>query len=327
MQMESLLSGKFRRYHHLSLIQHLLIPSIVLLNIRDLFLVIAGFFQAFTRLLLWRPDVVFTKGGFVCLPVGWAAWLLRIPLVIHDSDVYPGLTNRMLAKKATAIATGAPLENYPYPMEKSHYVGIPIDASFRVLSDKERAAVKKELGCDPDRPLVSVIGGGLGSKVLNDATVRSSNQILTSASLLLISGKQQYSQLVSQVPQDSAFVLKEFVSNGVADILGASDIVVSRAGATALLELAALRKPTILVPSSRLTWQVKHAATYAAAGAVVCLDETRFDDEADTSYVDAILTLLASPKRRNELGASIAKLATPHAASDMADIIYSVARK
>jgi len=84
-------------------------------NIVDFFKVVGGFFQSLYKLVVWRPDIVFTKGGYVCLPVGIAAHVLRIPLVIHDSDAHPGLTNRILSQWATAIATGAPLEYYQYP--------------------------------------------------------------------------------------------------------------------------------------------------------------------------------------------------------------------
>ena len=79
-------AGKFRRYQHLTKLQHLTIPSVVFPNLRDVFLVFIGIVQSVLRMLLWRPDVVFANGGYVCLPVGWAAWLLRIPLVIHDAD-------------------------------------------------------------------------------------------------------------------------------------------------------------------------------------------------------------------------------------------------
>ncbi|HZJ34543.1 MAG TPA: glycosyltransferase, partial [Candidatus Angelobacter sp.] len=92
----TIIAGKLRRYHHLSAMRQLLWPSLVLSNIRDSFLVVVGFLQSVVKLITWRPDVVFTKGGYVCLPVGIAARILRIPLVIHDSDAHPGLTNRIL---------------------------------------------------------------------------------------------------------------------------------------------------------------------------------------------------------------------------------------
>ena len=120
---QPIFSGKLRRYHTLPLWRQLLRPvTIVFPNLRDIFFVVCGFVQSFFKLLVWRPDVVFTKGGYVCLPVGLAAKILRIPLVIHDSDAHPGLTNRVLSRWATAIATGAPLEYYPYPKKISRYV-------------------------------------------------------------------------------------------------------------------------------------------------------------------------------------------------------------
>jgi len=109
-------------------------------------------------LLLWRPDVMFAKGGFVCLPAGIAARLLKIPLVIHDSDSHPGLTNRILAKWATYIATGAPLHNYPYDKKITHYTGIPVREEFRPYNEEERKEVKRVLGFDESRPLVVVTG-------------------------------------------------------------------------------------------------------------------------------------------------------------------------
>ena len=105
---------------------------------------------------------MFTKGGFVCLPVGMAARVLRIPLVIHDSDAHPGLTNRILAKWASAIATGAPLKHYPYPESISRYVGIPIATEFAPFTDQQRTEAKRTLGLDPNRPLVVVTGGRVG---------------------------------------------------------------------------------------------------------------------------------------------------------------------
>ena len=127
-------AGKLRRYHHLKWWQHLIEPSVLLPNLRDACLVLIGFVQSFFKLLLLRPDVIFTKGGYVCLPVGWAARVLGIKIVVHDSDAHPGLTNRLLAKRAALIATGAPLKYYHYPKDKSHYVGIPISKDFLASS-------------------------------------------------------------------------------------------------------------------------------------------------------------------------------------------------
>ena len=106
-KISSIHSGKLRRYNHLTLLQHFTIPSVVFGNIADFFKNILGVFQAFFKLIFWRPDVIFCKGGFVCVPAGLAAWVLRIPIVIHDSDAHPGLANRILSKFARKIATDA----------------------------------------------------------------------------------------------------------------------------------------------------------------------------------------------------------------------------
>lgn len=325
-RVDTITAGKFRRYRHLSFLQHFTTLSILWPNIRDLFLVIAGTFQSIFKLIVWRPDVVFTKGGYVCLPVGWAARLLRIPLVIHDSDAHPGLTNRLLARHATAIATGAPLEYYSYPEKKTRYIGIPINSDFHIFTVAERKAAKQALDLDPLRPLLVVTGGGLGSKVINDTVLFNLPRLLEHTNVILISGRDQYDELRALAPRDeSRFQLYDFVSTGMVDMLGAADIVVSRAGATTMLELAALAKPTILIPSSRLTWQMKHAKTYSDEDAVVLIDETKLDNATASPLVKAIEQLAGDRRRQLALARNIHAFAKPHAASDMAAMILRAA--
>lgn len=325
---QTVVSGKFRRYSHLTKFQHLTIPSVIFPNIRDTFYVIGGLVQSFTRLLFWRPDVVFAKGGYVCLPVGWAAKLLRIPLVIHDSDAHPGLTNRLLAPAATRIATGVPLEHYDYPPEKSAYVGIPISSEYQKITPQKRHELKKQLGFQPTRPLVVFVGGGLGAKQINDAVALHLDALMDVANIYLLSGSAQYDELRSLTPaDDSRFMLKDFVSHGMPAILGAADVVVSRAGATFLLELAALAQPTILVPSKRLLWQVKHAKLFADEHAALLLDEDRFESADDTSLVVAIKKLLIDEKLRSKFASNLHKMSRPHAARDVAAMIVRASGK
>ena len=327
---EIILSGKLRRYHNLSVWRQLLRPvTIVLPNIRDAFLIVCGFMQSYVKLVSWRPDVVFTKGGFVCLPVGIAAKLLKIPLVIHDSDAHPGLTNRILARWATRIATGAPLKHYPYDKSISKYVGIPINDEFRPLDPKTRVSLKAELGFDPKRPLVVITGGGLGARRLNDAIAKRLDAILDITSVLLISGDKQYDEMRAITSEtDPRFQLHAFVSSGMASILGAADVVVTRAGATTILELAALACPTILVPNSYLTGghQLKNAAAYAEDGAVEVIDEHELTANPQL-LVDLLTTLLTNPDRLQKMSHAFHMFAKPHAASDMADIIVQAVKK
>ena len=291
-------------------------------------MVACGFVQSIFKLAVWRPDVVFTKGGFVCLPVGLAAKWLKIPLVIHDSDAHPGLTNRILAKWATSIATGAPLKYYPYPKEQTKYVGIPISPDFAPKTKIDRRTIKKKLGFDESKPLVVITGGGLGARRLNDVIATELDALLQTTSVLLISGVDQFNELKAITPQnDQRFQLHEFISSGMAELLGAADIVVARAGATTILELAALGKPTILVPNGYLTGghQLKNAAAYEEVGAVVVINEQELDSHPEIMTKE-INTLLGSPDRLEELSKNILACAKPTAASDMADMIISAAK-
>lgn len=320
-------AGKFRRYQHLTKLQHLTTLTVILPNIRDVFLVLFGVVQSLFRLVFWRPDVVFANGGYVCLPVGWAAWLLRIPLVIHDADAVPGLTNRLLAPLAKRIGTGVSLEHFRYPRSKARYVGVAIDPAYRQVSDSEQRKLKRDLGFDETRPLLVVTGGGQGSRQINNAIMYHLAELLELTNVLLLSGAAQYDELLSLTPQDdSRFMLKDFIP-GLPSVFGAADVVVSRAGATALLELAAVAKPTIVIPSKRLIWQIEHVKEFVQEDAVLELDEDEFEKPDDRSLIIAIKRLLDDRELRHKLSNNLHKLARPHAASDMAAIIERVARK
>lgn len=318
---ETIASGKLRRYHHLTLWQHIMWPSLMWQNTVDVFKVAGGFFQSFWKLVWWRPDVIFTKGGFVCLPIGMAAHLLRIPLVIHDSDAHPGLTNRILSRWATSIATGAPLEYYSYPADRAHYVGIPVNKAFRVFTAEEQAAAKRAWKVDPAKPLVVVTGGGLGAKRLNAVTLDVLDKLQQKASVILVSGAAQYDELRAQYPDTKRFQLHSFVSN-MHELLGAADIVVTRAGATTILELAALHKPTILVPNAALTGghQLKNAAVYEEAQVAIVLDEDKTVENPQL-LVNAVNAYLNDPKTTRTMAKRFGKFAKPNAARDVADLI------
>lgn len=296
-------------------------PQILFPNIADLARVGIGFIQSFFKLMRMRPDVVFMKGGYVCLPVGYAARLLSIPIVLHDSDAHPGLTNRLLAPYAKKIGTGAPLEYYNYPADKAKYVGIPIADEFHKYSDDERRQFKAELGFDEERPLVVVTGGGLGASKINEAVLASRHALLESTSVFLISGKAHYESLQSRAASQGDWRLEAFVDSGMARVMSAADVVVTRAGATTLLELAALHKPTIIVPNAMLTagHQLKNAKVYQDNFAAIVMKEEELEIEG--ALVQKISDLLNAPNMLRDLGENFGKFAKPQAAKDMADMI------
>lgn len=326
-RVDRIVAGKLRRYHHLTLMQQLLWPSLVLKNFGDGFLVAAGIVQSIIKLIVWRPDVVFTKGGYVCLPVGFAAHLLRIPLVIHDSDAHPGLTNRILSRWATTIATGAPLEYYHYDATRSHYVGIPVDDSLRPISHGKQQMAKKQWGIDTNYPLIVVTGGGLGAKRINDAVAGALPELLRLGSVVLVAGKGQYDALSGVVPTNSdRFQLHAFVTE-MPSLLSAADIVIARAGATTILELSALEKPTILIPNGKLTGghQLKNAAVYQEKEAIIVVDEDQMEQDPKV-LLDAIEELLRNPKKAHKMAKAFHEFSRPDAAHDMANLILKARR-
>ena len=325
-------SGKLRRYQTIPLWRQLLMLRLVVIpNIIDSVRILRGLVQSLKMLRQWRPKVVFTKGGFVCLPVGLAARMLRIPLVIHDSDAHPGLTNRILARWATAIATGAPVRHYPYPKAITHYVGIPLKTGLKPVTADDQQAAKSSLGFDTTKPLVVVTGGGLGALRMNDATASVLPQLLKRTSVMLVSGTKQYDELAEQLKEHndaSRFQLRSLISKNFLTTLAAADIVVTRAGATTLLELATLGKPTIVVPNARLTGghQTKNAAVYHQADAIELIDDEALEDNPELLRV-AIEQLLDNPDRRAALAKAIHQFAKPRAAQEMAALIVSAGKK
>lgn len=263
----------------------------------------------------------------MCLPVGYAARILGIPIVIHDSDAHPGLTNRLLSKFATRIATGAPLEYYNYPISKSKYVGIPISKDFRKVSEAKQKSYKYEWGIDSDKPLIVVTGGGLGALRLNNAVAETLEVMSKDFNVVLVSGSAQYDELRTLMPRNNKhFQLHPFIAGGMASLLAAADIVVTRAGATTLLELAALAKPTIIIPNAKLVagHQIKNAKVYADAKAAVVLDESKLETDPQLIYKEAkkLTSDKAQMKLISERFYGFAKL---DAARDVANMVIEAA--
>lgn len=322
-----IVSGKYRRYNKLPMWRQLLrFRTIVLPNTIDAIKVGLGVLQSIGKMWSWRPDVVFTKGGFVCVPIGIAARFWNIPLVIHDSDAHPGLANRILSKWAQKIATGAPLEYYRYPKSKTTYVGIPVDNSIGTVTKDKQRALKQKLGLNPDNPLVVVTGGGLGAQRINDATIACRDELTQQASVVLVSGAGHYDVVRKEVGENTdTFQLHGFIAGNMLEYLAAADIVVTRAGMTAIAELAMLKKPTILIPNAYLTGghQLKNAKVYADADAAYIIDEDVLEDSPH-HLSEVVSELLSDPRRSQELAEKIGAFARINAARDVAQLIIDV---
>lgn len=327
---DTVVAGKFRRYHNMPMWQQLArIRTIVIPNIIDAVKIATGTMQSMYKMYRWRPDVVFAKGGYVCLPVGIAARLLSVPLVIHDSDTHPGLTSRILSRWAKAIATGAPLEYYNYPPNKAHYVGIPISSRIKPLSETDRKNTMKELGFSGKRPLIVVTGGGLGARRVNDAILAVMDGVSSVADVVLVTGKALYEEVMDSTENKYSDSLKVIgYTPKLTELMAAADIVVTRAGATTMLELAALKRPTIIIPNGHLTGghQLKNAEVYEKAGAAEVIQESDIDEQP-LMLLDTISRLLNDKRAMIAMSEAIGKLAMPHAARDVASLVIAARKR
>ncbi len=209
-------------------------------NLTDLFRIVAGILQSLWLLLRDRPRVVFSKGGFVSFPVAFAAWVLRIPVVAHESDLSPGLANRLVLPFVQCLCTSFADTTVKRQGVEVIHVGTPIRAE---LLQGDAQLGRQALGLEPDLPLLVVTGGSLGAEQLN-AVVRGALDELTRQFYVFhVCGPDKLSGASVARYQEV-----EYVSQGWGDILAAADVVLSRAGANALFELLALRKRNLLVP-------------------------------------------------------------------------------
>ena len=334
-KIRKVVAGKLRRCTNFTFITYSQNFDVVIKNVIDFFKTIGGLFQSFFRLIANRPDVIFLKGGYVCLPVGVVAHLLRIPYVIHDSDAAPGLTNRVLAKHATKIATGMPLEYYNYPEERAEWTGIPISEEFSPVTEAKQRALKKELGFDEKKPLIVVTGGSQGAQHINEAMREILPQVLKISSVMLIAGRERYPEMLDLKDYEvweegelkTNFRIIEF-SAEMYKLFGAADIVVSRAGASTMTELSSMAKAVIMVPNEKLPGyhQVKNAAAYEKANAAVVVADDKMHEDPEL-LLKAIRRLINHPEERDEISKNLKKFSKDNAAENLANTVISVAKE
>lgn len=317
-------SGKLRRYAHFSWWHYVRHFSIVIANIIDAFKTFAGFIVSMGIIMRFRPNVVFAKGGYVCLPMGFAAKLLGVPLVIHDSDVLPGLTNKILSRYADAIGTGMPLENYTYNPAISEYVGVPISADIQAVTAKMQARYRHDIGLPIDKKIVVAVGGGLGSVVINDAIVACARTLRSQDDILFynVTGAKNIEAAKERSEGLENYIAEPFIYKDMHKVLGAADVVVTRASATTLQELAGLRKAVVAVPARQLGDQKQNAKLFAKYDAIVALQ----DDTLQEELASIITGLLGDERRRDQLADHLHQFAKPDAARDMARLITASAQ-
>ena len=301
-------------------------------NIFGFFGFILGLITCFIRLVpkKARPNVIFLKGGYVCLPVGLIARLFKIPYIIHESDAVAGLANRILMRKAKKVAFGVPLSEEVQEKHPNYvWTGIPVGPEFKPVSLTTQLSLKKAFSFNPEKPLVVITGGSQGSKNLNEATRTILPELLKFASVALIAGRKHYEDMVDlkkyenweKASLESNFRMWEF-NTTMNELLGAADVIVSRAGATTIAEMAALKKATILVPFERLpgSHQVKNAERLKDADAALVVYDSEMTKNPD-ALLEEIRHLVKSPRLRADMADRLHEEARSDAATRLAKIV------
>ena len=224
-------SGKLRRYFD---------PK----NFSDPFKVIKGYTEASSLIKRLKPDVVFSKGGFVSVPVVLAAKRRGVPSIIHESDMTPGLANKICIPCAKKVCTNFPETLKNIPGNKAVLTGSPIRQEL-FEGNKEKGLTF--CGFDNKKPVLLIIGGSLGSQVVNEAVRSILPQLLEQFQIIHLCGKDKVDSTLNGT---KGYVQFEYIKQELTDLFAASNLIISRAGANAICEILALRKPNILIPLS-----------------------------------------------------------------------------
>ena len=257
-------SGKLRRYFDLK-------------NFTDPFRVLKGFGEAKKLLKQLKPDVVFSKGGFVTVPVVIAAGQRKIPTIIHESDMTPGLANKICIPSATKVCCNFPETLEHLPKDKAVLTGSPIRQE---LLSGNRIAAMDLCHFSADKPVILVIGGSLGSVAVNNAVRLALPELLEHFQIVHLCGKGKVDDSLTSMKGYTQF---EYIKDELRDIFALADIVISRAGANAICELLALRKPNLLIPLSANASrgdQILNARSFERQGFSMVLEEEELTKES-----------------------------------------------
>lgn len=256
-------SGKLRRYFD---------PK----NFSDPFKVLKGYGEAVRIIRKLKPDVVFSKGGFVSVPVVLAAKRCKVPCIIHESDMTPGLANKLAIPAASKVCCNFPETLQYLPKDKAVLSGSPIRQE---LLHGDALAARKFTGLTDDKPVILVMGGSLGAAAVNEAVRKILPTLLKDFHVIHLCGKGKLDASLSGL---SGYVQYEYINEELKDLFALADIVISRAGANSICELLALHKPNLLIPLSAAASrgdQILNALSFEKQGFSLVLEEEAISNE------------------------------------------------
>ncbi|MGE8202983.1 undecaprenyldiphospho-muramoylpentapeptide beta-N-acetylglucosaminyltransferase [Heyndrickxia sp. NPDC080065] len=257
-------SGKLRRYIDFE-------------NVKDIFRVIKGCIQARSTLKKLKPHLVFSKGGFVSVPVIIAARSLKIPIFIHESDMTPGLANKISQRFATKIFTSFEETKKFFPENKTTVIGSPIRKEILNGSASRGRAF---LNFDVKRPILTIMGGSLGSKKINEMVRDSLDKLTVNYQIVHLCGKGNINKELLNIPGYKQF---EYINEELPDILAATNMVITRGGSNAIFEFLALQIPMLIIPLTKQQSrgdQILNAKSFEEKGYSLTLEEEDLTKES-----------------------------------------------
>lgn len=278
----NIMSGKIRRYFSL-------------LNFIDFFKVPIGIIQSLWILLRFMPDAVFSKGGYAAVPVVIAAWIYRIPVLIHESDAIAGLANKFSAKFARRIGVAYDSAKQYFPEKKTAVIGNPVREDIMGGNRSEALSLLK---LSESKPVIFVMGGSQGSNSINEAIIKALPELLKKVQIIHQTGKDNYENVVHEAAEygikagREGYLAFPFMDpETLKDSFAAADLVISRAGANSISEIAANRKPSILIPleTSANNHQRANALDVAHVGGAIVLEEMNLTKHLLIQAIDKIL--------------------------------------
>lgn len=262
-------SGKLRRYFSVQ-------------NFTDPFRVLKGFREANKLIKELKPDVIFSKGGFVSVPVVMAGKRRHVPTIIHESDMTPGLANKISIPSATKVCCNFPETLEHLPKEKAVLTGSPIRQE---LLEGSRSAALEFCGLTDDKPVILIIGGSLGSVAVNNAVRSVLPELLKDFHVIHLCGKGKMDDSLKSL---KGYVQFEYIQNQLKDLFALTDVVISRAGANAICELLALHKPNLLIPLSANASrgdQILNARSFERQGFSIVLEEEELNKDTLLDFI------------------------------------------
>ncbi|MBA4542274.1 undecaprenyldiphospho-muramoylpentapeptide beta-N-acetylglucosaminyltransferase [Thermoactinomyces daqus] len=277
-------TGKLRRYFDWN-------------NFKDPFRVLKGIFQAYRLIRRQKPGLIFSKGGFVSVPVVIGGWLNRVPVIIHESDLTPGLANKLATPFASKVITTFPETTRYFKSDRAEYVGAVIREELKQGDREQGLAICR---FSPNKPVLLIMGGSLGAKRINEAVRENLVSLLEQFQIVHICGKGQ----VDSSLQFEGYKQFEYVSDELPHLMNMADLVISRAGSNSIFEFLALRKPMLLIPLSKAASrgdQILNAESFKKMGYCDVLQEEEMTAE---TFLNAVFRLF---DRRAEVVAQMEK--------------------